>query len=47
MLRLFRTDKIPRHADLFDIGYEGLIAAQDCLPKNDTRDRFVAATTSP
>ena len=22
------------------IGYEGLIAAQDCLPNNDTRDRF-------
>ena len=24
------------------IGYEGLIAAQDCLPNNDTRDRFAA-----
>ena len=23
-------------------GYEGLIAAQDCLPNNDTRDRFAA-----
>lgn len=23
-------------------GYEGLIAAQDCLPDNDTRDRFAA-----
>ena len=24
------------------LGYEGLIAAQDCLPNNDTRDRFAA-----
>lgn len=24
------------------VGYEGLIAAQDCLPSNDTRDRFAA-----
>lgn len=24
-------------------GYEGLMAAQDCLPNNDTRDRFAAA----
>jgi len=24
------------------VGYEGLIAAQDCLPNNDTRDRFAA-----
>ena len=24
-------------------GYEGLLAAQDCLPDNDTRDRFAAA----
>ena len=23
-------------------GYEGLIAAQDCLPNNDTRDRYAA-----
>jgi type I restriction enzyme, R subunit len=26
-------------------GYEGLIAAQDCLPNNDTRDRFAADFT--
>ncbi len=24
-------------------GYEGLIAAQDCLPDNDTRDKFAAS----
>jgi type I restriction enzyme R subunit len=24
------------------LGYEGLIVAQDCLPNNDTRDRFAA-----
>ena len=24
------------------IGYEGLIAAQECLPNNDTRDNFAA-----
>jgi type I restriction enzyme R subunit len=28
--------------DLTILGYEGLIAAQDCLPNNDTRDRFAA-----
>ena len=27
------------------LGYEGLIAAQDCLPNNDTRDRFAADFT--
>lgn len=26
-------------------GYEGLIAAQECLPNNDTRDRFAADTS--
>ena len=28
--------------DLTVTGYEGLIAAQNCLPNNDTRDRFAA-----
>jgi type I restriction enzyme R subunit len=27
------------------IGYEGLIAAQECLPNNQTRDRFAADTS--
>lgn len=30
------------HVDRTVGGYEGLIAAQDCLPDNDTRDRFAA-----
>ena len=29
--------------DLAVAGYEGLLAAQDCLPDNDTRDAFAAA----
>ena len=28
-------------------GYEGLLAAQDCLPDNDTRDSFAAAYSLP